>query len=328
MHTFHHEIVTNIAAYMAYLISWFVFYRIVQEYQQELGERPTWETLALVAAHPVVLVAGGTRGDYIYSLLLVELGWLSSLRTSPGFAGVFAGLASGFRISSCIWGLPFLLIFQRRGGWVRSVEFVFTAMATGYLVWHPYILHYHTLNPLALLTGARDLAGTNPSLLIQLKSSTSKILAVIGLPIILFTAVFAKQIRWKDWLDGLFKAKELMVALTIIFAVFTFLPAELGYVITIVPVFALLYPKFEKNHLNIARAALVFMLNFAVLGFQNQVWSKIHFSQGYYISEFTCGSCTTALESVRFSIPRDNAGNIIYPPGDWASRTYDCPEKR
>jgi hypothetical protein len=138
----------------------------------------------------------------------------------------------------------------------------------------------------------------------------------------------AKQIRWKEWWSGLMRAKEILVALVIVFAVFTFLPAELGYVITIVPVFALLYPKFEKNQLNLARVVLVFMLNFAVLGFQNQVRSKIHFSQGYYISEFTCGSCETALENFRFSLPHDAEGHIIYPPGDWASRSYDCPEKK
>ncbi len=82
------------------------FYQILKFHQ--VRDAFTW-TLAFNFI-PVFFIAGTYTIDYNYALAFILLAYLSLLREKYILAGVFLGLATGFRISSLGFLLPFFLL--------------------------------------------------------------------------------------------------------------------------------------------------------------------------------------------------------------------------
>jgi hypothetical protein len=266
-----------------------------------------------MAVHPIFVVASGTWSDYGLSLVLILGTWLCLFKGELAGGAALTGLAVGARISNCVWILPFILLVQRRHGSVRALGYMIAASVAGWLAIFPSMAQIG-FN----LAGARG-SEAQP-ILGCIKTSISKIAGFIGLPTILVTIAACRSAEYRKTLSNMKNYLELPAALIAEFVTFTYLPSDPGYIITTLPVLALLLPKPKRESMIFLQVAVVFLMNFIVLDFQNKIPSKFHLSHGYYVGEFTCNDNKTALEKLRFSIPRAPNNGFYYPIGDWTGR--------
>ncbi len=299
----------NILSYLAAFFNLFLFGLIYRQYQTGSDLHGQWRALALMAVHPVFVVASGTRGDYIFSLMLVQGAWLCSLRGDLAMAAVLTGVASGFRMSNCLWALPLTWIAWRQHGTYRAAGYAAASAVVGFLAWLGPLMKLH-FDVASFATGYSELTEWGS----RIKSAVSKILAFWGLPLLITTLVFCRRAAWQNRLDVLRRYPELGLALILQYAVFFYLPSELGYLISTLPLMALLLPVPDSAWKSVLQVSCVFLMNIAVLDLQNKIPTKLHLSHGYYVAEFTCKGTDSCLEHMRFSYPRGYS-----PVGDWAS---------
>ncbi|MDX5326959.1 MAG: hypothetical protein LPK80_11950 [Bacteroidota bacterium] len=118
-----------------------IFYRLMRWYGLP---HPFWTSLAL-ASVPVLFVSGTYTIDYSLSLFFVLLSYDRSLRQQPILAGIWLGVATGFRITSLIWGLPIFLILLTdpiKGKPRVAIRFATIALISSLAYYLPALVNY------------------------------------------------------------------------------------------------------------------------------------------------------------------------------------------
>jgi len=295
----------NRFAFLMYLISILIFYRIIGFYRNpEDQDSMPLIALAVLACNPVVIVSASTYGDYIYSLCLVLLSWFLVLEKYPEIGALVLAIASGFRITNALWFFPLLILILQDKKYKSALSFSIISIVCGYLVWLGVLVGHGTLNPLILLTEARALAGMNISILEGLKNALSRGIHFVGIPVILFCLVLFKQIDFTRWAERIKNRWELFVAFVVIFLAFVKLGEQQGYIISLVPIIALMLPPFKKTIYSIILCVIIFSMNFVTINFVDNYPSKVYISHGYWVESMTCYPKVNGfLKKFRFNYP-------------------------
>jgi len=307
--------ILNCFSFLCSICSFFLFRAILKNYQQEGLEGSLFPVVALMVVHPIYVVASGVTGDYMVSLTLLLSAWLSVLKKDFTVGSVLMGLAVGTRISNCLWILPLSILAKRRDGTRAALGFAFSSAVVGGLAIFPSLAKIGF--KIGMNSGGRG--SEAQSLLGTFKSSLSKILGFVGLPTLLITLAVCRKPSYKKSLAIIKRYPELVGVLLLELAVFCYLPSDPGYIISTLPIIAILLPKPDKRSWICAQVVSVFAMNVVVFDFQNKIPTKFHLSHGYFTGEFTCHATDTVLEPLRFSVPRRPDGGYYSPISDWTA---------
>jgi hypothetical protein len=201
------------------------------------------------AFFPFLWIISATTMDYIWSLSLIMLSWLSITKNRYGLAGFLMGLSIGCRLTSVALVLPLIyLILNKEKDVKKAAYFTLLAAATSMLLFLPLFINYG----FGFLT-------YYPSDVNLLSSLISKSIECFGFLSIAVGTIFIlismkKIVRSLVSRDGM--TIFLISAIAIVFALFLKAPYEAGYIIPIIP-FGLL---FASRHINKKRLAVLCVL--------------------------------------------------------------------
>lgn len=296
--------ILNKAAFFFYLLCILLFWRIVRFYKK--SENPASEAflmLPLLACHSIVILSGSTFGDYTYSLFFILLAWFLVLNKFSGLAGIVLALASGFRITNGVWFVPFIAIYLKNRDFKNAVSFALTSIIGGYIVYLGVFISRGTLNPLVVFDMAKGMYGLDRPFKQEMTNAISRISHLIGIPIILYCLIFIKNINLKAWLERIKKQWELIAAFIVMFIAFVRLGDQQGYIITLIPVIAILLPSFNSRKLNIILCAVIFLMNFITISVLNTYPTKVFISHGYWINAMASYKTNVNYQKLRFNLP-------------------------
>lgn len=300
--------VLNIAAFLTGGMALILFFFILHEYRNEGLDLTGRGALAFMAVHPIFIVAAGTTGDYGVSLTALLGAWFCVLRGELAGGAALTGIAAGLRISNCLWAIPLAFLTGRKWGASRVAGYLLAATCVGFLAYlgDLMLVHFDIMKWTGALPDA--LPWIN-----RFKSSISAIAGLIGIPTLLITLLTCRSADYRRSLALMNKFPELPLILAVEYSFFTVVPFKLGYIISTLPVLALILPQPQKPIFTYLRILLLFSMNFVVFDFQNKIPTKFHLCSGYYVLEYTCHDANTVLEHFRFSLPR----GPYYPIADW-----------
>lgn len=301
--------VLNAVAFLLGCTSLALFTFILREYRKAGLDLTDRGALAFMAVHPLFIMSAGTTGDYIVSLTSLLGAWLCVLRGELAGGAALTGIAAGVRMTNCFWAIPLTFLAQRKWGTPRAAGYLLTAGLVGFLAYLGNLLPVHFRFWEWTNTYAGAMTWTD-----QIKTSLSKIVAFIGFSTLLITLATCRLDSYRASFQMMKKHIELPLALFLEYAAFTIFPEKFGYIISTLPLVAMILPQPPRPLFTYARLTLVFLMNFIVFDVQNKIPTKLHLCLGYYVAEYTCHDTKTVLEKLRFSLPR----GPYYPIGDWA----------
>ena len=195
---------------------------------------------------PVVFISSVYTIDYMPAMAFVMMSFyfitLPSKSWTIILAGIFLGIAIGFRLTSAIMLLPFcvLLLSISQGGWKKILVLGFSACIIGLLTYIPVIKTYGT----SFFTFADQFPYPNfPKVLYK---GTLGVFGFIGLGAILFfkIKILIQRIRMKEKLIPDMLPKNIFYAscTAIILYIFSYLrlPQKSAYLIPLIPFVILL----------------------------------------------------------------------------------------
>jgi hypothetical protein len=128
------DLVTALAA----LAGVYIFARIVAETRVP---HAAIVTIGFAFA-PLLFINSIATMDYMWTLTMVLAAYFFTLKRMPLWAGVFCGLAVGFRIQSAVIGLPLAYLMWRRGELRQVLPFGFAAAGVAALAFAPVLVVY------------------------------------------------------------------------------------------------------------------------------------------------------------------------------------------
>ncbi len=193
-------------------------------------------TLALAFSFvPVFFIAGSYTIDYNYALLFILISLCCLIRRQYLWAGIFLGIATGFRISSLAFLLPYSLMLYRPGREFRAyLKLWLMAGAVAFLSFLPPLLRY----------GSGFFDFHKPPLISWPHSLYKLSLGIWGLPLLLFlggAAIYILLKRRQQWRlkENIIGSRQMLIGIAIIallqLAVFIRLPFKSEFFIPLVP---------------------------------------------------------------------------------------------
>jgi hypothetical protein len=266
---------SNAATLAASLIAVIVWHSLVQG----RTKRPATLTFAF-AFTPLFWVNSATTMDYVWSMLMILLAMNAGLRMKPLSAGVWAGLALGFRPTNGVLLIPLasllLAEISRHGRTSPSalsplnerrnagVKFLGGCVLTTLIVFLPVFLTYGI--PGWLVQVSRQFDVNAMSLAERLLTGAYRAVYAIG-PLAFIGAVWiiAKPAAWTSaWVtrDPLFLSS--LVAVSVLTLAFAFFPLEKSYLLSAFPFLLLIL-----DRLATPRAISLFALLLTSFAFLN-----------------------------------------------------------
>jgi hypothetical protein len=129
---------TNLATTLVALLGVYLFARILAELKMP---HPAILTVGF-AFTPLLFINSVSAMDYMWTLTAILAAYYATLKRSPLWAGVFWGVAIGFRLQSLIAGLPLAYLMWRRGEWRQAVPFGLAAGGITLLAYAPVLATY------------------------------------------------------------------------------------------------------------------------------------------------------------------------------------------
>ncbi len=123
--------------FSALVSAWAVysFFKILRHYEVERA----FEWALAFNFVPVFFIAGTAAIDYNFALAFILAAFWQVLRSNYAAAGLLIGLATGFRISSIGFLLPFILLVDRRAWLSTWPMFVTAALSSGLSYLMPFL---------------------------------------------------------------------------------------------------------------------------------------------------------------------------------------------
>jgi len=192
---------------------------------------------------PVVFIASTYTIDYMLAVAFVMGSFYFVVKNNFVLAGIFLGIAIGFRFTSGAMLIPFcILLFPISNGGIRRIcLFAFTTVVIGFLTYIPVIKTYG----LSFFTFADQFPYPNlPKIFYK---ATIGVFGTVGICAILFykTKIFIKIFRKKEKIIPKALPKKLFYASCICIIIYMVsylrLPQKSAYLIPIIPFVILLY---------------------------------------------------------------------------------------
>jgi hypothetical protein len=131
---------TNFVTALAALVGVYLFARIVAELRLPNGFILTIG----FAFTPLLFINSVATMDYMWNLTAILAAYYATLRGRSVWAGVFWGMAIGFRLQSVIAGVPLAYLMWRRGDWRQVLPMGLAAGGTAAFAFAPVLTTYGT----------------------------------------------------------------------------------------------------------------------------------------------------------------------------------------
>lgn len=234
-----------------------VWYRVVRRIGKH--ERTLFLSLALA---PLVLVNAAVTIDYLWSLLFILLSLDATTRRKAIAAGIFTGVAAGFRPSNFSVAVPLLLLFWKHGGRGPAFRYVLTAAIASLAAFLPMLLTYGPID-WVILTRA-EMSDVHPPPLQRVLFFGYRTIYALG-PLAAVTAaaiLFGGRERLRDAVssrDPMVLASVTMVSLSAL--QFFLLPLERSYLLPALPFLLLLIDRVGSARGNLLVCLAILSLN-------------------------------------------------------------------
>jgi hypothetical protein len=201
-----------------------------------------------LAFTPVFYIDSVSSKDFTWSLAFMLASLFACLKNRPVAAGIFLGLATGCRITSCIAGLPLLIILagnDRNRALRRVIVFATVSMVTATIMFLPVMLKY---GPGFFNTYYHDYPQWRAIL-------EMGVVQVWGWAGIAGLCIALAGIAWKltrpeapaSLSCARYHAAAWATAVVIYLTMFAFLPDAAGYLIPLIPFVILLLARFSAR---------------------------------------------------------------------------------
>jgi hypothetical protein len=167
--------------------------------------------------------------DYMWTLTLVLAAYLATMRGHSIWAGIFLGIAIGFRLQSFILWLPLALYLARTGDWRPIIPFSLTAGGVAAICFAPVLVSYGVefWNYYDASVGYQDV----------LRLLGKEALGILGVLGVLAGAVLSFRALLRLPSDTVRDpvVTTWVVVIAIYFVSFARLPHEIAYLIPVIP---------------------------------------------------------------------------------------------
>lgn len=279
-------IYTNLLTLSLSLVGIYFFYQIVLYHKIS---SPLTMVLFLYFV-PIVFVNATSSMDYLWTITFILMAYWSLLKRRPIVGGIFLGMAIGTRLTTGIFGLPFLIfliwnpeIFPPKTAFRNAVLFIFFTVIISVGWYLPLFIQYH-FSFISTLFPRRDF----------IRSGYYIMQEILGLPgtIGLLVLMVGKKKGFVKWNWELSLWSTIIIAYSALFLV---KPEKVEYLIPMLPFLGLWIARwFNGKYMPILASLVVFnnILSFLVIqptpeGFQMNwtakgiTWQKYIFSQNY-----------------------------------------------
>ena len=245
------SMLSNAATLAVSLMTVMVWNRLVQG----RTKRPATLTFAFAFA-PLFWVNSATTMDYVWSILMILLAMHAGLKVKPLSAGIWAGLAIGFRPANGVLLIPLVSLLlveismhgtpsppalsSRNSRWIAVMKFLAASCATALIVFLPVFHTYGISGWLSQLS--RQFDADRMNLTERLLTCAYRAVYAIGpLAVIGAAWIFARPAAWRSaWAtrDSLFRPS--LIAMSVLIVPFVLFPFEKSYLLSALPFLLLL----------------------------------------------------------------------------------------
>ncbi|HMK38166.1 MAG TPA: hypothetical protein VK569_02420 [Bacteroidota bacterium] len=252
---------SNAGTLVAALLCAALWYRIART----LARSPLTLFFSLICA-PLVLTNAATTMDYLWSLAFLLAAFACALENREIAAGIFTGIAAGFRPSNLTLALPLFLLISLRNDRASGFRFLFCAAAAACTSFLPVLVTYGGPVHWFILT-REEMGDIHPAFDARVIEFGYRLIYAAG-PLA-FIALGAAALRGRKRLAESVRDKDpvmvsSMVAVTVMIAQFFALPLDRAYLLPALP-FALIL----ADRLSSPRASLALFVCIASLNFVN-----------------------------------------------------------
>lgn len=287
-------IYTNLVTLILSLVGIYFFYQIVLYHRIS---RPLTMVLFLYFV-PIVFVNASSSMDYLWTITFILTAYWSLIKRRPIVGGIFLGMAIGTRLTTGIFGLPFLIfliwnteIFPPKTAFRSAVLFIFSAVIISAGWYLPLFIQYH-FSFISTLFPPRDF----------IRSGYYILQEILGLPgtIGLLVLMVGKRKGFVKWNWELSLWSTIIIAYS---ALFLIKPEKVEYLIPMLPFLCLWIARwFNGISVPILASLVVFnnILSFLVVqptphGFQMN-WTAKGITWQKYIS------CQNYIQDAKYLI--------------------------
>jgi len=187
---------------------------------------------------PILWVNSANTMDYLWALAFILASWYLILIKRPLIAGIALGVAIGSRLTSGVFGIPFLLLIWTKHQRIKPIVlFLIASASSAFILYLPILYTYG----LTFLTGYP--ASISISLVVTGLFRQFGALAVLfGILLMLISAKKTVRLIMTSESDTLF----LLCAIAIIVLIFSLAPYETAYLIPAVPFALVLFNKVSR----------------------------------------------------------------------------------
>lgn len=214
---------SNGATLLVSLGAFLVFHRIIRTLKLE-----HWKLLlVLFAFFPLFWTNAANTMDYVWALLCVLGGFLQLLKGRHVLAGVLVGLAVGFRLSSCLFVLPFAAYLLAERDTRRALIFTGVATFCGLIAFAPPLLQ----------SGTAAFSYFKPQSF-EATHIPYYMVSALGLAPALIVALGLARHRhglWRDLRDGDGVVLACVVSVLTVAALFCLVPHDRAYLLPLFP---------------------------------------------------------------------------------------------
>jgi len=233
------NIATNTVALIIFIISIFVFYKLVNRF----NTKNPYLLVLIYALHPILLKNATVPLDYIWSLLFIMSALILLKDKKTIMAGVSLAIAVGFRPTNILFILPLFIIVKN---WNQRVRFtIITILISVFFYMLPII--YFTKHPLSIATGGERSTS-------NIIHTTLSLFGNIGWLIIIILAIISLIYNFKKKGYSIDNRDNIMLLVFILtnIVIFLIFPYEVEYLIPMIPALLILLSKRVSKHLLIA----------------------------------------------------------------------------
>ncbi len=229
----------------------------------KLAKNPLTLFFSLVCA-PLVLTNAATTMDYLWSLALLLAALDAALEHREIPAGIFTGLAAGFRPSNLTIALPLFTLIALRGDRTAGVRYLIAAGTTAAAAFLPVLVTYGEPLRWFALTRA-EMGDVHPAFTVRVFEFGYRLVYAAG-PLA-FVALAAVAFRGRNRLREAVRERDPLVvssimAIGVMTLQFFALPLERAYLLPALPFVLIVADRLSSPRMSLAVFLCIVSLNF------------------------------------------------------------------
>jgi hypothetical protein len=270
---------SNTATVLASLILLLAFVKIVVRLE---ARYPRW-LIFLFAFFPLFWINSANTMDYLWALLFVMLSWLFLLNGRVGLGALFLGLSMGFRLTSCLFIIPYSGYLFLTGRKNHIVPLVAIATVVGVASFSPS-LTAHGLGTFTFLMSPYH----EPS---HIPYYAMYSLGIVSTLLLLYWVSRQWRPLWQGWRSKDPIVITCIVAVALVAVVFCIAPLDKSYLIPLFPFLFILLDKYAVPKLLAAFTITAVLYGFVMIEVKDtesldEIRVRPHIDYGLVVKDF------------------------------------------